>query len=214
MLAKEEIDAWRDIPVAVAVDLAPHEQLDIRIRPLNPPRNQPKLFGTAVTVDSMPPDFGAVLHALELLEPGNVLVIATNGDTGTAMTGEILGGHMRSKGCAGLVCDGAVRDVETLAGFPDFSVFARAINPHGPTGASLGSVQVPIEIDGRTVNPGDLIIGDDDGLIALSPASVRNCISDANAKLKLETEWVKALANGSSVVETFDLEEAMQIKSS
>ena len=200
-----EIEPWRAVPVAVAVDLAPDEQLDARIRPINPPGRQPKLFGRAVTARCEPPDFGAVLHALERVRSGGVLVIAADGRNEAAMIGEILGGHLRSRGCVGLVCDGAVRDVATLASWADFPVFTRSVNPRGPTGTSRGAVNAPVMVGGRLVSPGDLVIGDDDGLVALSPATVRSRIADAQAKLAREAEWIDGLADGRPVAEVFGL---------
>ena len=109
-----------------------------------------------------------------------------------------------------MVCEGAVRDVATLAGWADFSVFSRWITPRGPTGAVRGQVNVPVTIGGRLVTPGDLVIGDDDGLAALSPATVLTRFRDAEAKLALEAEWIAALAGGRSVVETFGLSPAQR----
>jgi 4-hydroxy-4-methyl-2-oxoglutarate aldolase len=208
LLTPAEIEPWRAVPVAVAVDLVPDEQIDPAIRPLNPPGKQPRLFGRAVTAQCEPPDFGAVLHALERVGPGDVLVIGAAGNTRFAMTGEILGGYLRDRGCAGVVCDGAVRDVATLAGWTDFSVFARWVTPRGPSGAVRGAVNLPVVVGGRLVTPGDLVMGDDDGLVALSPATVRSRIRDAEAKLALEGEWIAGLAGGGSVVETFALSPA------
>jgi regulator of RNase E activity RraA len=208
LLAPEEIEPWRAVPVAVAVDLVPDEQIDPAIRPLNPPGKQPRLFGRAVTAQCEPPDFGAVLHALERVGPGDVLVIAAAGNAQFAMTGEILGGYLRSRGCAGLVCDGAVRDVATLASWTDLSVFARWVTPRGPSGAVRGAVNLPVTVGGRLVTPGDLVMGDDDGLVALSPATVHSRIRDAEAKLALEGEWIASLAAGRSVAETFGLSPA------
>jgi regulator of RNase E activity RraA len=206
ILTLKEIEPWRAIPVAIAVDLVPAAQLDIRIRPINPPSRQARLRGPAVTARCVPPDFGAVLHALDRISPGDVLVIAADGRDDAAMIGEILGGHLRRLGGAGLICDGAIRDVATLAGWNDFSVFTRAVNPRGPTGATAGEVNVPVEIGGRLVSPGDLVIGDDDGLAALSPADVRARLADAEAKIAVEAIWVEALASGRSVAETFGLD--------
>jgi 4-hydroxy-4-methyl-2-oxoglutarate aldolase len=201
-----DIARWREVPVAIAVDLdLDPGQIDPAIRPLLPPGQQPRLFGHAVTVQCQPPDFGAVLHALEVIHPGDVLVIAASGDAHTAMIGEILSGHLRSRGAVGLVVDGAVRDVATLAGWPDFAVFARHITPRGPVGLTKGEVNVPVAVGGVTVSPGDLIIGDDDGLVALSPTSVRDGIERAEAKIAVEVEWVASLARGISVRETFGL---------
>jgi regulator of RNase E activity RraA len=199
-----EIEAWRDIPVAVAVDLMGGTgQIDPAIRPLNPPGRQPRLFGRAVTVRCEPPDFGAVVRVLDIAGPGDVVMIAAGGDADTAMIGEILGGHLRRRGCAGLVCDGAVRDVATLAGWPDFSVHTRSVTPRGPLSAARGEINAPVVLGGQVVNPGDLVIGDDDGLIVLSPEAVRSRIGDAQARLALEAGWIESLAGGRTAVETF-----------
>jgi regulator of RNase E activity RraA len=207
-LAPEAIEAWRAVPVAVAVDLSHESQIDPRIRPLNPPGRQPRLFGRAVTALCEPPDFGAVLHAIEQVGPGDVLVIAAGGDPVTAMIGEIIGGHLRDRGCVGVVCDGAVRDVATLAGFADFAVYARSVTPRGPTSADRGSVNAPVTAGGRLVTPGDLVIGDDDGLVALSPETVRSRIRDAEARLAREAKWIADLAAGRAAMQTFSLKAA------
>jgi len=210
-LAAAEIEAWRGVPVAVAVDLARDiGQIDPAIRPLNPPGRQPALFGRAVTALCEPPDFGAVVHALERVGPGDVLMIAAAGNAEFAMIGDILCGHLRNRGCAGLVCDGAVRDVGTLAGWPDFSVFTRFVTPRGPASFERGAVDLPVVIGGRLVTPGDLVIGDDDGLVALSPAAVRERIGAARAKMDKETHWIADLAAGRSVAETFGLAPAVR----
>lgn len=207
-LTAAEIDRWRAVPVAVAVDLGRDVgQIDPAIRPLLPAGRQPRLFGRAVTAFCEPPDFGAVLHALDLIRPGDVLVVAAGGHAETAMIGEILGGHLRRQGGAGLVCDGAVRDVATLAGWDDLPVFARHVTPRGPISAERGAVNAAVVVGGRLVGPGDLVIGDDDGLVALASATIRGRIGDAEAKLAREAAWQASLASGRSVRETFGLAE-------
>lgn len=121
------------------------------------------------------------------------------------MMGDILSGALRDKGVAGLVCDGAVGDVGIVGNWTDFPVFLRWINPRGPRGAERGAINLPVVIGGCVVAPGDLIIGDDDGLVALSPATVRTAIAAAEAKLAREAVWISALAAGKSVAEVFDL---------
>ena len=207
-LTKREIAAWRAIPVAVAVDLSPESQIDPAIRPINPPGKQPRLLGRAVTVSCTPPDFGAVVHALEHVGKGEVLMIDAGGDAVTAMIGEILSGHLRNRGAAGVVCDGAVRDVATLSAWPDFAVFSRSITPRGPISAEHGTINAPVTIGGRHVTPGDLVIGDDDGLVALSPEAVRTRIRDAEARLAREAGWIDSLGKGRNVAETFGVEPA------
>lgn len=205
-LAPAEIDRWRPVPVAVAVDLGwSSAQIDPAIRPLRPPGRQPRLFGRAVTALCEPPDFGAVLHALDRLAAGDVLVIAAGGHAETAMIGEILGGQVRRLGGRGLICDGAVRDVAQLAAWDDLPVFTRHITPRGPASGERGAVNLPVVVGGQLVRPGDLLLGDDDGLVVLAPAAVRERIAAAEAKLAREAEWEASLAAGRSVHDTFGL---------
>jgi 4-hydroxy-4-methyl-2-oxoglutarate aldolase len=202
----QEIERWRNVPTAIIADVSKGACLiDPDIRPLMPPGKQPRMFGFAVTALCEPPDFGAVLHALELVQPGDVLVIDAGAHRDNAMIGGILGGHLRRKGAAGILCDGAVRDVAELAGWPDLPVFTRFITPRGPTGAQRGKVNTAATIGGRKISPGDLIIGDDDGVVALNAEMIRTLIEPAEAKLALEEKWQASFAAGKSVKETFDL---------
>ena len=206
-----ELDRWRKVPVSVIVDLdASIRQIDPSIRLLPAAGRasgdaRPVLFGRAVTARCEPPDFGAVLHAMDRVGPGEVLVIAAGGVASHAMIGDVLGGHLRAKGAAGIVCDGAVRDTRTLASWSDFPVYCASINPRGPTGATRGTVNEPVTVAGREVRPGDLIVGDADGLAALSDEDLRTWIGAAEARLETEAGWVRRLADGEGVGAVFDL---------
>lgn len=202
----EAIARWRNVPTAIAADVSKGACLiDPAIRPLMPPGQQPRLFGRAVTAICNPPDFGAVLNAIDLISPGVVLVIAANGHHDHAMIGEILGGQLRRKGAVGIVCDGAVRDVRELAGWSDFSVFTRHITPQGPTAMAQGEVNALASIGGRCIAAGDLIIGDDDGVVSLDAEMIRTLIDAAVAKLSMEEKWQASLAAGQSIKDTFGL---------
>ena len=210
-LTDAEIARWRPVPVAVAVDLGRDiGQIDPAIRPLLPPGRQPRLCGRARIAWCEPPDFGAVVHACDRIRPGEVLVIAAGGHGETAMIGGILGGYLRRRGAAGLICDGAIRDVGELAQWQDFSVFARHVTPRGPSSGERGSLDIPIVFGGQVIRPGDLVIGDDDGLVALSPETVRGRIGDAESKLAKEAAWVTALGAGRSLVETLGVAAAVE----
>lgn len=195
-IPEELLARWRRIPPAVVADFAPERQIDPAIRPLLPPGRQPALFGRAVTARCEPPDFGAVLVAVGAIRAGEVLVIAAGGDGRTAMIGDVLGGHIHRKGAAGVVCDGAIRDVDNLAGMAGLSAYSRSVTPRGPTGAAFGEVNAPVAIGGCRVAPGDLVIGDGDGLVALPPDALAALIGPAKAKLKLEAEWTARLSAG------------------
>ncbi|MDP2085106.1 MAG: hypothetical protein Q8K20_07930 [Gemmobacter sp.] len=210
-LMPADIARWSAIPVAVAVDLVREAgQIDPALRPLRPAGQQPRLFGLAVTVRCEAPDFGAVLHALDVIERGQVLVIDAGGYRDAAMIGDILSGHLRAKGVAGLICDGAVRDAGTLGSWTDFPVFSRWINPRGPTGADKGAINLSVTIGGVAVAPGDLMIGDDDGLVVLSPHNARALIDEAEAKLAREAVWIDGLAAGKPAAEVFGLRAAIR----
>jgi regulator of RNase E activity RraA len=146
-----------------------------------------------------------MLHVLDVVGPGDVLCVDAGGDADWAMIGEILSGHLRRKGVAGVILDGAVRDVGTLAGWDDFAVFARHVTPRGPTGAADGVVNAPITLGGARVDPGDLVMGDDDGLVCLPPATVTGGLAPVQAKAAKETAWEAGLSEGKSAVSVFGL---------
>ncbi len=204
-LAPDEIVGWKDIPVSIAVDLEPDCQLDNAIRPLTNAAMSLHFLGPAMTVSCTPPDFGAVVHALDHIQTGDVLVVAAEGNLDTAVVGEILGGHLRNLGCAGLIVDGVVRDIEVLGGFDDFPVYARGVNPRGPIGASEGVVNCAVTIGSRTVSPGDLIIGDRGGLISMPPLKIQAQLAGAQAKIALERQWIDGLRSGKTAKNVFGL---------
>ena len=205
-IGQDLIERWRNVPVAIIADVSNGTcQIDPQIRPLCPAGQQPRLFGRAVTALCAPPDFGAVLRALDLVKKGDVLVIAALGNRHHAMIGEILGGQLRRLGAAGLICDGSIRDVAELASWKDLSCYSRFITPRGPTGAALGEVNTTVVVGGLEVSPGDLILGDDDGLAALSPMTAQSLIVGAEAKMALEIEWQNKLTSGKNIAETFGL---------
>jgi 4-hydroxy-4-methyl-2-oxoglutarate aldolase len=203
---EELLARWEKIPVAVAADVGGGVcTIDPAIRPLRPAGQQPQLFGLAVTAVCLPPDFGAVLRALDVIKAGEVLVIDGLGNPDHAMIGSILGGHLHRKGCAGVVCDGAIRDVAELVRLDSFSVYCRSICARGPTASTGGLVNTPAMIGGVRVAAGDLILGDDDGLCAVSPELLRVLIDAAEDKLKLESQWIGKFKSGMTAGEIFRL---------
>ncbi len=200
------LDSWRRVPVSVVVDLDQSiRQIDPAIRPLRAAGTQPALFGRAVTVHCEPPDFGAVLHAIDVVDKGDVLVIAAAGFPHNAMIGDILCGQLRAKCAAGVICDGAIRDVGALGRWTNFPVYSRSVTPRGPVGAVHGIINGAVTIAGIKIHPGELIIGDDDGLVALSDQDLEAWIEAAEARIETEENWAARLANGETVGEVFGL---------
>ncbi len=198
------IARWRAVPTTIVADLFQGTVLvNPRIRPLAPFGDSERLIGRAVTVHCEPPDFGSVLHAVALAQKGDIIAIAADGNVDVAVLGELLGGSARAKGVAGVICDGAVRDIGTLARWRDFPVFALGNTARGPSSKAHGSVNETITLGGVRIEPGFLIIGDDDGIVVFSPADAVSALPKAEANVKAEHEWELQLAAGKTVLEVF-----------
>lgn len=208
-LEPDLVRRWGAISTTITADLVEGRGLaDPAIRPLRRLGSGPRLVGRARTVRCEPPDFGAVLHGVDGAERGDVIVIAAGGHCGVAVLGDILGGAARRKDVAGVVIDGAVRDVAELASWPDFPVFARATTARGPSSREHGAVDGPVSFGGVTVVPGALVVGDDDGLLFLSPAEAAGLIAAAEQRRDAEAAWVARLQAGESLREVLGLPEA------
>jgi 4-hydroxy-4-methyl-2-oxoglutarate aldolase len=198
------VEAWTGVPTTIAADLLRGRTLvDPAIRPLRAFAGARRLAGPAVTAWCEYADYGPVHHAIAVARAGEVIVVAAGGRTDAAMIGELLSGAARLKGVAGVVVDGAVRDVGTLASWPDFPVFSRGRTPRGPSSMERGSVNAPVVVGGARVAPGDLVLGDDDGLVIIPSAEIIERLPAALAMVRAEDGWEARLAKGESTLEVF-----------
>ena len=131
---------------------------------LRPIRDGLKMVGPAVTVRTMPGDWSKPVQAIDAANPGDVIVIQTDGTQ--AVWGELATHSAKIKGLAGVVIDGAVRDVADIRKL-DFPVFARAIQPTAGEPKGFGEINAPIRVGGVKICPGDWIVGDDDGVVSI-----------------------------------------------
>lgn len=154
-----------------------------------------KMIGPALTVRTRPGDNLVVHKALSMIQPGDVLVIDAGGDLTNAIIGEIMVTAAIAKGLAGLVVHGAIRDAGTLrAG--SLPVFARGVTHRGPYKDGPGEVNVPINLGGMVVEPGDLIVGDADGVVSIPFDAVADVHTAAAAKLASEEIALAKAASG------------------
>ena len=137
--------------------------MDHQIKPLDPGMD---LVGSALTVWTRPCDNIAIYKALEMAQPNDVLVIATNGYTTNSVSGELTTLVGRARGLAGMVIDGMVRDSREIIeiGLP---VFARGLTPNSPYKDGPAKINVPVTCGGASVNPGDIVVGDADGVVVV-----------------------------------------------
>jgi len=160
------------------------------------PYHRPKtLVGTAVTVRTRPGDNLAIHRAFDFCRPGDVLVVDGAGELSQALMGDIMASYAQSIGVQGLVIDGAIRDVGELRQ-RDFPVYARGVTHRGPYKNGPGEINVPVTIGKMVVHPGDIIVGDEDGVLAISPADVEAVIAGARKQGAKEADALDAIAKG------------------
>jgi regulator of RNase E activity RraA len=186
------IDAFRDAPTAVISD-----NLDrlAGLSGLRPFHRKGHLVGPARTVRTRPGDNQFIHKMLDLVEPGDVVVVAGEGDTSRALVGEIMKAIAEKRGVAGFVIDGAIRDSAAFAA-SDFPCFARGVNHRGPYKDGPGALDVPVSISGNVVSPGDIVVGDEDGVVTFSPVIAADLALAVGRQLAREAEIMAAIADG------------------
>jgi regulator of RNase E activity RraA len=155
------------------------------------------MVGLAFTVKTRPGDNLMIHKALDLVRPGDVLVVDGGGELSNALVGELMMLHARRRKAAGFVIDGAIRDVAAFrAG--DFPCFARGHIHRGPYKDGPGEINVPVAIGGLVIEPGDLVLGDDDGVVAFPARDATRLLELAREKAAAEERMKVAIAEGRS----------------
>lgn len=180
--AKELVESFRDLPVANIDDnMGRIAAVDSQIQAIG----SAKLLGVAFTV-RVPQGDNLMFHAaMDLAKPGDVIMIDADGFTNRAIFGELMVTYCRKRGIAGIVCDGAIRDRSGIAALDDFPVYARGVSPNGPYKNGPGELNTPVVIGGKIVYPGDIVVGDDDGVIIIRPKEAKEILAatrDVEAK--------------------------------
>jgi len=152
-----------------------------------------KLVGTAFTVKTRPGDNLILYKALMMMQPGHVLVVDGGGEQHNALVGELIRLHAEQNGCVGFVIDGAIRDVGAFESYP---CYARSISHRGPYKDGPGELNVPVSIGGQVVNPGDLVVGDEDGLVFFPQECAEELLGLAGKHAQKEQDIQGEIATG------------------
>jgi 4-hydroxy-4-methyl-2-oxoglutarate aldolase len=171
------------------------------LRPIYPAAS---VAGPAITVLCHPGDNLMIHASVEVCKPGDVLVVVTTSESNDGMFGDLLATSCQAHGVAGLVIDAGVRDTAELTAMK-FPVWAKAVSPQGTVKASPGSVNVPVVCAGMLVNPGDVIVGDADGVVVV-PRAMAAAVADAGQqRIAKEVKSRERLANGELGVDFYGL---------
>jgi 4-hydroxy-4-methyl-2-oxoglutarate aldolase len=166
-------------------------------------------IGTALTVKGFPGDNLMLHHAITIARPGDVLVASVDGYTEAGHWGEVVTVAAMHKGIAGLVIDGGVRDIDPISklGFP---VFARNVCLKGTTKKHGGLINHPLVIGGQLVNPGDIIVGDIDGVVVVPRAEIKDVKQKVDAIVKREEGWLEGIRRGELTIDLLNMRQVLK----
>ena len=166
-----------------------------------------RVWGSALTVQCGPGDNLLIHKAITIARPGDVLMVTTGGYAEAGIWGEIMTVAAMARGIKGLVTDGSVRDTAAIKerGFP---VFSRSISIKGTTKLAPGKINNSIVVGGVTVNPGDIIFGDDDGLVVIPPDKAEQVLMAARQREDKERIIMERLESGETTMDLLGLNEA------
>lgn len=157
---------------------------------------QLRMVGPAITVKTYPGDNLMVHKALDMAEPGDVIVVDTGGALRTAVMGDLVATKARHRGVAGFVVDGLIRDLPGILELGDFPVYARGVTPIGPLHRGPGEINQPICAGGIVVNPGDVIVADLNGVVVVPGGFLRELLLRLTSRAEAEADYVAAVERG------------------
>jgi 4-hydroxy-4-methyl-2-oxoglutarate aldolase len=176
------------------------------MRPIYP---SARAAGTAVTISSQPGDNLMIHAAMDVCKRGDILVVTTTSESTDGMFGELLGVSCEAHGVVGLITDAGVRDTAELTAM-DFPVWAKAISAQGTVKSTAGSVNVPVVCAGMTVNPGDVVVADADGVVVVPREKAAAVAQAGRDRIDKEAKTRERLRNGELGLDFYGLREKLK----
>ena len=181
---KALVEGFRGVPVAnIGDNMNRMACMNARVVPMN----KAPLLGCAFTVKVRTGDNLLFHKAIDMAQPGDVILVDAQNEQSYAITGELMISWLQERGVAGLVIDGCIRDAEAVCEM-DFPVYATGVTPNGPLKEGGGEINFPIMCGGLVVNPGDIIVGDQDGIVVINPADAAVVLEKAKEQHAKETK--------------------------
>lgn len=191
--SQELVESFRDLPVSNISDMVSRTRVvDARIKKVS----ENNLLGVAFTVKTRPDDNLMAHKAIQMAQPGDIIVIDARGDLNNAIIGEQMVRTAIQRKLGGIIVDGAVRDYEYLAEQTDIPVYAAGVTPAGPYKDGPGEINPPVNIGGIVVRPGDILIGDDDGIVVIEPATAKQVAEQSKKKNDAEASAISKIVKG------------------
>jgi len=208
-VSKRLVEAFKELETAIVSDsMGRSNAMSHDIKPI---WRGARVCGPAVTVQSWPADNLTCHKAVEVAEPGDVLVIDGAGYLDASPWGALISLSCQVKGIQGVVIDGGCRDVAEIERMR-FPVFARAITPRGTVKESFGRINYPIKCGGVLVNPGDLILGDEDGVVVVPREKASEILSLSKERVEKEEKLRREILQGKLLLHLLGLEETLKRK--
>ncbi|SUB02407.1 4-hydroxy-2-oxoglutarate aldolase [Pannonibacter phragmitetus] len=193
--SKELVDAFAVLPVANVSDaMARMTAAGPTLRPMHASGG---MAGVALTVKSRPGDNLMLHKAIDMAVPGDVIVVDGGGDLTNALMGELMLAYAVKKGVAGFVLNAAIRDADAFVS-TNLPTFAAGVTHRGPYKDGPGEINVPISIGGMVIEPGDIMLGDSDGVLCVPLADAQAILSRTQAKQDAEAKQMQAIAAGTN----------------
>ena len=192
---RAQVERFATLPASVVSDVMSRMVgAGVNLRPMH---SGGVLAGPAITVVARPGDNLMLHKALDVAKPGDVVVVDAGGDLTNSLMGELMAAYAEQQGLAGIVINGAIRDYSAIHA-NKFPIFAAGVTHRGPYRDGPGEINVPISIGGMVIRPGDLILGDDDGVVCVPIEQLDTVFSAADAKNKAELAQMQAILEGRS----------------